>query len=128
MANFAYVPISLISLLTGTAACCKRVAVPALLADDLCGCMGQIDVNSNDRIFGEAVKHCMNEAVTKHPEEVISLMQGYRDQRQRAYLLGVLIGGITDRTCWEYPAVKERQRSLNGQCMVPSTRTWPHLR
>ena len=82
--------------------------------------MGSIDLASDDRTFDIAVKHCLNEAVVKHPEEVLSLLHRYPDERQKAYLLGLLIGGTLDRSCSQYPAVKERLRSLSTP--VPRSR------
>jgi hypothetical protein len=76
--------------------------------------MGKIDLKSDDRTFGLAVKHCLNEAVVKHPEEALALLHRFPDERQKAYLLGLLIGGTLERSCSQYPAVKERLRSLNA--------------
>ena len=76
--------------------------------------MGDIDLKSDDRTFDLAVKHCLNEAVMKHPEEALALLHRFPDERQKAYLLGLLIGGTLERTCSQFPAVKERLRSLNG--------------
>jgi hypothetical protein len=92
----------------------QRVDSPSHLTDDLCGCMGSIDLSSDDRTFDLAVKHCLNKAVVEHPGEVLSLLHRYPDERQKAYLLGLLIGGTLDRTCSQYPAVKERLRSLSA--------------
>ena len=75
--------------------------------------MGNIDLKSDDSTFDLAVKHCFNEAVVKHPEEALALLHRFPDEQRKAYLLGLLLGGTLERTCSQFPAVKERLRSLN---------------
>ncbi|MEO8733110.1 MAG: hypothetical protein ABI373_02140 [Flavobacteriales bacterium] len=113
MPHLPHLFLALSFVVASSAAFAQRTGPSGQLADDLCGCMGNIDLKSDDRTFDLAVKHCLNEAVVKHPEEALALLYRYPDERQKAYLLGLLIGGTLERSCSQYPAVKERLRSLN---------------
>lgn len=114
MPHFTHLLLTLSLTVASSAALAQRTGTTGQLADDLCGCMGNIDLKSDDRTFDLAVKHCLNEAVVKHPEEALSLLHRFPDEQQKAYLLGLLIGGTLERSCSQYPAVKERLRSLNA--------------
>lgn len=82
------------------------------LANDLCACMGDIDPHSDNRSFDLAVRHCLNTAVMQHSGEVLEILHRFPDQNQRIYLLGLLLGGALDRSCPQYPLIKERLREL----------------
>ncbi|MEO5584101.1 MAG: hypothetical protein ABIQ75_01480 [Flavobacteriales bacterium] len=93
----------------------QRVVPPSHLAKDLCSCMGEIDPSSDDRSFDLAVRHCLNAAVMQHSGEVLEILHRFPDQDQRVYLLGLLLGGALDRSCPQYPLIKERLRELGLQ-------------
>lgn len=114
MPHLSHLFLALSLALASATAFAQRTGPPGRLAEDLCGCMGNIDLKSDDRTFDLEVKHCLNEAVVDHPEEALSLLHRFPDERQKAYLLGLLIGGTLERSCSQYPAVKERLRSLDA--------------
>ena len=93
----------------------QRVVPPSHLAKDLCSCMGEIDPSSDDRSFDLAVRRCLNAAVMQHSGEVLEILHRFPDQDQRVYLLGLLLGGTLDRSCPQYPLIKERLRELGLQ-------------
>lgn len=108
---------------TGMALCAsgQRAVPPSHLANDLCSCMGEIKPSSDDRSFDLAVRHCLNNAVMQHSGEVLDILHRFPDQNQRVYLLGLLLGGALDRSCPQYPLIKERLRELGSK----DTRTGP---
>ncbi|MCC6841149.1 MAG: hypothetical protein IT230_13410 [Flavobacteriales bacterium] len=86
----------------------QQAVPPAHLADALCSCMGSIDPQSDDRSFDLAVRHCLSTAMMTHSGEVIELMRRYPSQDRQLYLLGLLLGGALDRSCPDYPLIRER--------------------
>lgn len=114
MALLSRLPLLLAFVLTGMvlSASGQQVLPPSHLAKDLCSCMGDIDPTSDDRSFDLAVRHCLNTAVMQHSGEVLEILHRFPDQDQRIYLLGLLLGGALDRSCPQYPLIKERLREL----------------
>lgn len=96
----------------GTAASGQQATPPSKLADDLCSCMGTIDPSSDDRTFNLAVRHCLNTSMVQHSEEVVEILRRFPAQDRKIYLLGLLLGGSLERSCPQYPLVKDRLRSL----------------
>ena len=90
----------------------QYVDPPSRMADDLCACMGTIDPTSDVRTFDLAVRHCLNSTIVQHSGEVIELMRRFPAQDRKFYLLGYLIGGSLDRSCPQYPLVKDRLRLM----------------
>ncbi|MBK6892767.1 MAG: hypothetical protein IPH00_06435 [Flavobacteriales bacterium] len=43
---------------------------------------------------------------------MLEILHRFPDQDQRIYLLGLLLGGALDRSCPQYPLIKERLREL----------------
>lgn len=105
------------------AARAQYAAPPSDLATDLCTCMGSIDAGASDHEFDLAVRNCLNTVFDRHSHEVLWLLQRYPDQGRKMYLLGQLLGGELDRTCGQYPLVKDRLRLLlvPGPAAPPST-------
>lgn len=90
------------------------------MAGDLCNCIGTIDPHSDDHTFDLAVRQCLNAAMKDHMEEVIGLMRRFPAQDRRYYLLGLLLGSSLDRTCPQYPLVKDRLLPmLNASSELP---------
>ena len=90
----------------------QQATPPSTLADDLCSCVGTIDPTSSDHLFDLAVRHCLNKSMTQHSGEVIEIMRRFPGQDGKFFLLGLLLGGALDRSCPQYPAVKDRLRTL----------------
>lgn len=101
----------------------QRVLPPSHLANDLCSCMGDINPASDDRSFDLAVRHCLNTALMQHSGEVIEILHRFPDQDQRIYLLGLLLGGALDRSCPQYPLIKERLLELGSKDPRPRPST-----
>ena len=111
--SFRYLPLILLALLIFNArASGQRATPPSTLADDLCSCVGTIDPASSDQLFDLSIRHCLNRSMTRHSGEVIEIMRRFPGKDGKFFLLGLLLGGALDRTCPQYPAVKERLRTL----------------
>lgn len=102
-------------LLLAGAVRAQHAQPPSAMADDLCECLGTINGSENDRNFDLAVRHCLNTMVVKHSHEVIGLLQRYPMQDRRFYLLGLLLGSALDRTCPQYPLIKDRLQLLQEE-------------
>lgn len=90
----------------------QHVAPPSNLAEELCTCMGGINPDSNDRNFDLAVRQCLNAAVSQHSGEVIELLRRYPGQDRKFFMLGLVLGSALDRSCPQYPLVKDRLRLM----------------
>jgi|GEM_PF-1952657 len=90
----------------------QHAVPPSYLAEELCACLGQVDPASNDRSFDLAVRLCLNTAVTKRSAEVTDLLRRYPVQDRRFFLLGLVLGSALDRSCPQYPLVKDRLRFM----------------
>lgn len=114
MSLLTHLRLVLVLTFTGVVLCVsgQRAVPPSHLANDLCSCMGDIDPSSDDRSFDLAVRHCLNTAVMQHSGEVLEILHRFPDQDQRIYLLGLLLGGALDRSCPQYPLIKERLHEL----------------
>lgn len=101
----------------------QHAVPPSFLAEDLCACLGRVDPESNNRTFELAVRHCLNAAVTGRSEEMTELLGRHPAQDRRFFLLGLVLGSALDRSCPEYPLVKDRLRlMLHAEARpVPST-------
>ena len=113
--------IALIGLCTGSQA--QQAIPPTHLAEDICSCMGAINPESDDRTFDLAVRHCLNTAMRAHSGEVIELMRRFPAQDRRYYLLGLLLGSSLDKSCPQYPWVKDRLRPLLNTTADPGPNT-----
>lgn len=101
----------------------QHVVPPSDLAEELCSCMGEINPEGTDRNFDLAVRHCLNTAVTQHSGEVIELLRRYPEQDRKFFMLGLVLGSALDRSCPQYPLIKDRLRlMLNSENRkIPST-------
>ncbi len=99
----------------------QHVVPPSTLAEELCSCMGEINADSNDRNFDLALRHCLNTAVIQHSGEVIELLRRYPEQDRKFFMLGLVLGGALDRSCPQYPLVKDRLRLM----LDPANRKLP---
>lgn len=104
--------------LLATETLAQHAEPPSALAGELCDCIGTIDVSGDERTFDLAVRHCLNTVVMKHSHEVIELWQQHPAQDRKFYMLGLLLGNALDRTCPQYPLIKERLQHLS---MAPSS-------
>jgi hypothetical protein len=100
------------TLCLGGQAAAQQVAPPSGLANDLCSCIGTIDPHSDDRTFNLAVRHCLNTAMMQNSKEVVELMRKFPAEDRKFYVLGLVLGSSLDRSCAQYPLVKERMRTL----------------
>lgn len=89
-----------------------------LLINDLCTCMGHVDVKADDHVFLMGVRQCMEDGVVDHPGEVLALLKRYPDRTDKAYLLGLLLGGALEGSCDTFHAVKARLQTMPGQGSV----------
>lgn len=80
--------------------------------DDLCGCMGGIDVNSTDQAISGRVRHCMEVAVLQHPAEVRVLLRHTKGGGSKAFQLGTVLGGALERDCPRFRAVRARLQQM----------------
>lgn len=115
--------ITLALLATAHQVSAQRLSPPAPMTDELCSCLGTISGHSTDRELDLAVRLCLNTALSKHAGEVIELLRRYPGQDRPYYLLGLLLGGALERTCPQYPLIKERMLphfEFEGRA-VPST-------
>lgn len=110
-----------ICCLMGTAAQAQHAQPPSTLASELCSCMGTISMDDDDRSFDLAVRNCLNTVIPRHSREVVELLQQHPGQERRLYLLGLVLGHTLDRTCPQYPLVKERLRFLQEGAADTST-------
>ena len=96
---------------------------PSTMANDLCSCLGTISPKPDDRQFDRDVRLCLNTVVASHSREVVELLRQYPAEDRKMYLLGLLLGHALDRTCPQYPLVKERLRHLLQPApkAIPST-------
>lgn len=101
----------------------QRAHPPSHLANALCSCMGDINPTSDDRTFDLAVRHCLNTALMRHSGEVVEILHRFPDPGQRVYLLGRLLGGALDRSCPQYPLIKERLLELGPKDAPTGTST-----
>ncbi len=90
----------------------QHVVPPSTLADELCSCMGAINPAGSDHNFDLAVRHCLNTAVNQHSGEVIELLRLYPEQDRKFFLLGLVLGSALDRSCPQYPLIKDRLRLM----------------
>ncbi len=109
------------AVLLAHAAQAQHATPPARLADDLCQCLGKLDPEAADAYFDPAVRACLNAAVAEHPNEVFELLRRYPALDRKFYLLGLVLGSALDRSCPEYPQLKERLHQLR----LPAQRTLP---
>lgn len=99
----------------------QHAVPPSSLASDLCSCMGAIDPASTDHNFDLAVRLCLNTAMAKHSGELIEQLHRYPGQDRKIYLLGLVLGSALDRSCPQYPLVKDRLRLM----LAPDTPSPP---
>lgn len=92
----------------------QQTSPPSALADDLCACIGTIDPRSDDPTFDLAVRHCLNASMMQHSREVIEIMRRFPARDRGYYVLGLVLGSSLDKSCPQYPLVKERLRSLHA--------------
>lgn len=81
---------------------------PPRVADDLCGCVSSIDPKASDRSVSAAVRICLEEAVVRHPGEVLSLLERAPQQGTRAYQLGLVLGDVLQRDCPGFSLIQTR--------------------
>lgn len=93
----------------------QRTAGVPLLTEDLCGCIAAIDLRTDDRAVNTSVRNCLEEAVVRHPGEVLSLLDRYPQRGDKAYVLGLVLGGALENGCAPFGAVKARLRQMPGQ-------------
>lgn len=84
----------------------------ASLMSDLCGCMSDIDLNSDDRAVEAGVRDCLENAVVHHPAEVHTLLQRAPSAGSKAFQLGSALGGNLLRICEPFRAVKARLQQM----------------
>ncbi len=109
---FRLIPILIMLVGLSTISSAQQAIPPPRLAEDICSCMGSINPASDDRTFDLAVRHCLNTAMRAHSGEVIELMRRFPAQDRRFYLLGLLLGSSLDKSCPQYPWVKDRLRTM----------------
>lgn len=111
--HYRTIPLLLSALLYLTASVsAQHVVPPSSLANDLCSCLGAIDPSTNDHNFDLAVRQCLNTTMAKHSSELIELLRRYPAQDRKLYLLGLVLGSALDRSCPQYPLVKDRLRLM----------------
>lgn len=86
-----------------------------LLTDDLCACMAAIDLKGDDRAVSTGVRSCLENAVVRHPGEVLALLDRYPQRGDKAYILGLVLGGALEKGCAPFRAVKARLQQMPGQ-------------
>ena len=107
----------LLSLFGTTARAQADGPTPSSLMNDLCGCMGAIDLRAGDRTVEQGVRDCLEEAVLRYPSEVYAVLQHTPEGGSKAFRLGTALGGHLLRVCEPFHAVKARlqQMSLRKQ-------------
>lgn len=82
------------------------------LQEELCTCMSAIPPDSDDRYFESQVRTCLENGVLHHPGEVLDLLDRYPDRGNRAYLLGLVLGGTLEGRCAGFNVVKARLQQM----------------
>lgn len=92
--------------------CAEPRSLRPSMADDLCRCLGAIERSTADPDLEQAVRRCLNNTITKHPEELVELIHQYPRQGRPFFRLGLILGGTLERSCPEYPLLKDRLQLL----------------
>lgn len=82
--------------------------------------MSAIPAQSEDALFTARVRQCLENAVVHHPSEVLDLLERYPEQRNKAYVLGLILGSTLEGRCAGFDLVKARLQQQ--QPRVPNDR------
>ncbi|MFT3886221.1 MAG: hypothetical protein QM724_12575 [Flavobacteriales bacterium] len=85
---------------------------PPRVLGDLCGCVGNIDPAAPDRQVNTAVRICLEDAVVRHPGEVLALLEHAPAQGSRAYQLGLVLGDVLQRDCPDFRMIQARLQQM----------------
>lgn len=97
----------------------ERSARPGL-QEELCSCMSAIPANSDDARFEANVRTCLENGVLHHPGEVLDLLERHPQRGNKAYLLGLILGGALEGRCAGFQVVKARLQQMPAR--VPNDR------
>ncbi len=105
-------PLAVVFMLMGIGAFAQNPEQPPTLTEDLCACMSAIDVRASDAAVQYDVRFCLEEAVVRHPGETLALLHRRPAQADRAFQLGLMLGGSLDQHCPGYRTVKARLQQM----------------
>lgn len=90
----------------------QRTQDPPKMADELCGCLSNIDPKTNDQVFTNSVRTCLEDAVVHHPSETLALLKKHPSDKSKAFQLGLLLGGSLTSNCPGFGPVKARLQQM----------------
>lgn len=83
------------------------------LVEELCGCVGAVDLAASNTTVERQVRGCLEEAVLRHPAAARSMLERPGAGASAGYKLGQLLGEALDRTCEAFGAVRDRLRQAH---------------
>ena len=92
--------------------CAQDTKKPGGLIDDLCSCMSGIPMSGDNSAVQQDVRRCLEDAVVAHPGETLALLHRRPAQTNRAFQLGLLLGGSLEKQCPGYRVVKARLQQM----------------
>lgn len=82
------------------------------LMDDLCTCISRIDAGASDARVDGGVRHCLEDAVVTHPGEVLDLLHDRPASANKAFDLGLALGGSLERDCPHFHLIRARLQQM----------------
>mgnify|MGYP007112220231 CR=1 FL=1 len=82
------------------------------LQAELCACIGSIGQERDDRAFQGAVRLCLENAVVRHPREVLHLLERFPGRKDKAFVLGLVFGHAMQNSCGAFGPVKARLQQM----------------
>ncbi|MCC6401503.1 MAG: hypothetical protein IT227_12140 [Flavobacteriales bacterium] len=83
------------------------------LVEELCGCVGAVDLAASNTNVERQVRSCLEGAVLRHPAGARSLLERPGAEASAGYKLGQVLGDALDRTCEAFGAVRDRLRQAH---------------
>ncbi|MBV6403975.1 MAG: hypothetical protein IT228_08420 [Flavobacteriales bacterium] len=85
-----------------------------VMLDELCGCMGAVDLAGPNTAVEARVRTCLEGAVLRHPAAARALLERSTVEGRAGYRLGQALGDALDRSCEAFGAVRESLRRARG--------------
>ncbi|MBK9275972.1 MAG: hypothetical protein IPM49_15730 [Flavobacteriales bacterium] len=83
------------------------------LIEDLCGCVGAVDLGASNSLLERQVRGCLEAAVLRHPSGARRMLERPGADISAGYKLGQVLGEALDRTCEAFTAVRDRLRQAH---------------
>lgn len=104
----------LLALLTAPTVHAQQVSLAegSRLQPELCACVGAIPQDITNDGFERAVRACLENAIIHHPGEVLRLLERYPERKDKAFLVGLVLGSAMESGCGAFGPVKARLQQM----------------